>query len=421
MSLLLALWAAGATGGRLLAVAKLTSLFSGRWRLDPLPPAARGGEDGAGDPAGGGMRLSVCVPARDESAVIGRLLASLDAQDLAGMEVIVVDDRSSDGTGDIARGHRCTVIDGVEPPDGWLGKNWALHQAVAASTGEFLLFVDADTWHDPAACRTVVEAIRRLEADVLVVLGGQRVESWAERLVQPFFWSLLLSLFNPERAEDPRFPDDAMGNGQFACFRRDAYFRAGGHQAVRDRIVEDVALVRELKRAGGRYAVRVGPSVTTTHMYRGLGELWRGFTKNAAVVDPDRKALSVTLTGAAVVLVFQAELWPWLVLGLATVADPVTADGGMGWLAGFRASSVTSPAILAAAGVQLAAIFAGRFLVYRHLCDAPSGVRLSRHPLAYMLQPLGAAVGLASMVASLLTQLGGHTRWKGRRVRARSL
>ncbi len=394
MTVLLWLWALGGLAGRLLAVAKLSVLFSRRWRIEP----------GAGS-APSRASLSVCIPARDEAAVIGRLLASLDAQDLDGVEVIVVDDRSSDGTGAIARQHRCRVIEGTEPPEGWLGKNWALKQAVDAASGEILLFVDADTWHAPSACRRVVEVMQELGVDVLVVLGGQRVESWAERLVQPFFWSLLLSLFDPARAEDPRWPDDAMGNGQFAAYRREAYLRAGGHEAVRDRIVEDVALVREVKRRGGRYAVRVGPALTATHMYRGLGQLWRGFKKNAAVVDPDRKGLSVTLTTVALVLVFQADLWPWTVIALATLG----------------ASPVETPGIVAMAVAQLAAIFAGRFLVYRYLCDATSGVALSRHPLVYVLQPVGALVGMAAMLASLLTQLRGATEWKGRRVRARSL
>ncbi len=410
MTVLLWLWALGGLAGRLLAVVKLRVLFSPRWRIEPGPPAKSVRAS-----------LSVCVPARDEAAVIGRLLASLDAQDLDGVEVIVVDDRSSDGTGGIARQHRCRVIEGTDPPEGWLGKNWALKQAVDAASGDILLFVDADTWHVPSACRRVAEVMDDLGADVLVVLGGQRVESWAERLVQPFFWSLLLSLFDPARAEDPRWPDDAMGNGPFAAFRREAYLRSGGHEAVRDRIVEDVALVREVKRRGGRYAVRVGPELTATHMYQGLGQLWRGFKKNAAVVDPDRKGLSITLTSAALLLVFQAELWPWTVFVLACMADPVTADGGWGWFAGFRPSHVATPGIVAMAVAQLAAIFAGRFLVYRQLCDRVSGAGLSRQPLVYMLQPLGAIIGMASMLASLITQLRGATEWKGRRVRARSL
>lgn len=377
MTLFLWLVALGGLGGRLLAVLKLRALFSGRWRLDPLPP-------GEAAP----LRVSVCIPARDEARVIGRLLASLDAQDHADLEVILVDDHSTDETAAIAARHRCRVLRGAPLPEGWLGKNWALHQAVREATGEILLFVDADTWHHPAAVRTVADALR--ERDVLVVLGHQQVDSLAERLVPPFFWSLILSLFDPARAEDPARPDDALGNGQFAAFRREAYLAAGGHEAVKDRIVEDVALARAVKRVAPRFALRLGPELTHTRMYEGWSSVWRGFSKNAAVVDPERKGLSAALTLVSLLLVFQAELWPWLALGL-------------------------SPGLAAAGAAQLVLIFYGRFLVMKHVCKA------ERDPRPYLLQPLGAAVGMAIMLNSLRQGLTGRVSWKGRRIRSRSL
>lgn len=389
--------ALGGLGGRLLALVNLRRVFSPAWRLEPLA-----GASGPGLPA-----VSICIPARDEALVIDRLLDSTDRQDLPGIEVVLIDDRSSDGTGDRAREHHTNVVEGTEPPEGWLGKCWALHQAQLASKGEILLFVDADTWHHPAAARTVAAEMDRRELDALVVIGGQHLGSWGERLVQPFLWTLLLSLLNPARAEDPRFPDDAMGNGQFAAFRRVAYLAGGGHEAVKDRIVEDVALARNIKRAGGKFSFRMGPRITTTRMYDGLGALWKGFAKNAAVVDPDRPLLSTMLTLIAVAFIIQAELWPWMVLT---------------W--GLVASGLGQPAfavIASMATLQLAAIFAGRFLLYREVCDEASGAKLSRHPLCYVGQPVGAVIGLAAMLNSLITQLRGKTFWKGRSVRARSL
>ena len=400
--------ALGGVGGRLLAVANLRRVTGPAWVIEPLPTLAgivggtpvaaqRGGDPGTPERV---PRISVCVPARNESRVIDRLLTSLDAQDHDAYEVIVVDDRSQDDTGERARGHGATVIAGVEPPEGWLGKNWALHQAVGVARGEFLLFVDADTWHHPAALRTVESAMNARNLDVFVVIGGQVLGTWAERWIQPFFWTLLLSLLNPQRAEDPALPDDAMGNGQFACFRREAYLACGGHAGVRDRLVEDVALVREAKRKGARYGFRLGPRVTRTRMYEGLGELWRGFRKNAAVVDPSRSGLSISLTFVAALLIAQAELWPWFVLATARWMNP--------WIVGLAFG-------------QLLAIYAGRFIVYRVFCDEASGVRLSRHVLCYLGQPIAAIVGLAGMLNSLVSQLRGTTTWKGRVVKARSL
>jgi hypothetical protein len=241
-------------------------------------------------------------------------------------------------------------------------------------------------------------------------------------------------MLNPERAEDPAFPDDAMGNGQFACYRRGPYLFAGGHAGVRDRIVEDVALARAVKWKGGKYRFRMGPSLTFTRMYTGFSSLWAGFRKNAAVVDPERPGLSVALTGAAILLIAQAELWPWVVgiaALLAHVGVPRLGPFGnpdnplLSWMPVDLASLGLGPlnllALAALGTAQLLAIYAGRFLLYREVCDAASGTRLSRNLLCYLGQPIGAVVGLAAMLNSLVSQLRGSTEWKGRRVRARSL
>lgn len=370
----------------MIAVARLRRLFDGRWNLAPAAPDRRSD-----------VRVSVLIPARDEEANIGRLLDSLDAQDHENIEVIVVDDHSSDRTAEIAAQHRCRVISGAPLPDGWMGKVWALEQAQAAATGDILLFVDADTWHHPAAVRTVavtMNATGAAECDALVVLGNQRIESLAERVVPPLFWSLVLSLLDPERHADPSLPDDALGNGQFAAYRANVYRDAGGHAAVRDRIVEDVALARLLKHAGARSRIFLGSTLTATRMYEGWGSVWRGFSKNAAVVDPARPVLSASLTLAACALVAQAELWPWVTFSLGA----------------------SHPILAAAGAAQLVLILWGRALTYRHACDAP------RYDVgAYLLQPLGAAVGIAIMLNSLRLGLSRRAVWKGRVVAGRSL
>lgn len=377
------------------AAGRIREVLGPRWRLAPAPI-------GEPDPA---VTVSVCVPARDEAAVIDRLLASLDAQDHVNTEVIVVDDRSSDATGDRARTHRCRVVQGSEPPEGWLGKQWALNGAAEAATGEILCFVDADTWHHPAAIRTCAAEMERDGLDVLVVVSGHALGTWWERWVMPFFWAALLSFLNVAHADDPARPNDAMGNGQFWLVRRSAYDRIGGHGAVKDRLAEDVAIVRELKAAGGKFRLRFGPELTRTRMYTGLRSLWRGFQKNAAVVDPARPGLSITLTCLAAVFSVQAELWPWIVFALAPTLGGIWAH----------------PVALALAVFQLGTILLGRSRVYAAVCDGPSGTRLSRNPIALLGQPIGAVIGILAMLNSLQAQLRGATVWKGRRVRGRSL
>lgn len=376
MTALLWLVAIGGLGGRLIAAVRLRRLFDGRWTLGPTAARPK-------------ARVSVLVPARNEEAAIDVLLASLDAQDHDDVEVIVVDDHSTDRTVEIARAHRCHVSSAPPLPEGWMGKCWALHHGAALATGDILLFVDADTTHHPAAVRTV--AAEMADCDALVVLGRQRIVSLAERVVPPLFWSLVLSLLDPPRHADPALPDDALGNGQFAAYRAEVYRAAGGHAAVRDRIVEDVALARVLKRAGARSRIRLGPELTSTRMYDGWASVWRGFSKNAAVVDPERPVLSAGLTLAAALLVAQAELWPWVAFGLG-------------------------PGLALAGAIQLALVLYGRVLTFRHACAGP------RFDLpALILQPVGAVVGIAIMLNSLRLGLGGGANWKGRRVRGRSL
>jgi len=387
--------AGGGTLFRLLAARHIARVLAPRWRIEPAAPDAP-------DPP---VKVSVCVPARDEAAVIDRLLTSLDAQDHAALEVVVVDDRSTDDTGDRARRHRCTVVAGSEPPEGWLGKPWACSRAAEATTGELLCFVDADTWHHPAAIRTCAAEMERDGLDVLVVVSGHALGTWSERLVMPFFWAALLSFLNVANADDPARPDDAMGNGQFWMVRKKPYVSSGGHAAVKDRLAEDVAIVRGLKHAGAKYRLRFGPEVTRTRMYTSFPTLWKGFQKNAAVVDPAQPKLSLTLTLIAAILAAQAELWPWLVLLLAPTL------GGL-W---------AHPVALALALVQLGAIILGRARVLAALCDGPSGAAISRNPWVHLGQPLGASLGILAMLNSCQAQLRGATTWKGRRVRGRSL
>lgn len=376
------------------AARHIAGVLAPRWRLEPAPAATTSA-----------LTVSVCVPARNEAAVIDRLLDSLDQQDHPQLQVVVCDDRSTDGTGALARAHRCTVVEGSEPPEGWIGKQWALKNTVAAATGEVLCFVDADTWHHPAALRTAAAFMEAEGADVLVVVSGHALGSWSERLVLPFLWGGLLSLISIENAEDPARPNDAMGNGQFWLVRREAYDRIGGHERVKDRLVEDVAIVRELKRAGARFRLRFGPTLTRTRMYTDFPALWSGLAKNAAITDPARPILSITLCLLALWLTVFAELWPWVVAVLAPTV-------GGAW---------AHPLVNTLAVVQLGYILLGRARLLAGLCDDASGTRLSRNPAVLLGQPVAALLGIVITLNSLQSQLRGTTGWKGRRVRGRSL
>ena len=146
--------------------------------------------------------MSVVVPARDEAVNIGSCVASLAASTYPDFELVVVDDRSSDGTATLARAmgpgnaRALRVLDGTELPEGWLGKPWACAQGAAGATGELLLFTDADTVHGPDLLGRAVAALEEDRADLLTVTGRQLMGSFWERLVQPQIFLMMIFRFH---------------------------------------------------------------------------------------------------------------------------------------------------------------------------------------------------------------------------------
>lgn len=374
--------------GRLWGWAATLRLTGPRWRLQPRAVESD-------------VRVSVCVPARNEAANIGACLASLAAQTHKNLEILVVDDHSSDATPQLIQhwadqDARIVPLQAPALPEGWGGKCHALHHAVTQSTGEILLFVDADTIQHPWAVATV--AAQMAELDVLVVLGGQRLGSLWEQWINPFFWGFVFQFVDPVAATDPKRPDGLMGNGQFAAFRRGPYLAAGGHAGVRDVIIEDVALARAVKRQGARCALWVGPQLTTTRMYRRLSEIWDGFSKNTAVIRPDHRGLDTALSLFAWLLMFHAECWPYVIL---------------------LGSSDQTLQILAA--LQLMFLVATRRRLYRVMGLDAEGQPLSTSLLTYLGIPLGAILGLGITLNSIRLGLSRSGQWKGRPLPKRSL
>ena len=223
--------------------------------------------------------VSVLIPARDEAHRIGGLLASLPRD----VEVLVLDDESTDGTADLVRSAGFTVLPGQPVPTGWLGKPWACQQLADAATGEVLVFVDADVVLAPGAVDATVAALDGLD---LVSPYPRQLADGPARLVQPLLqWSILTFLPLPLALRSSR-PSLSAANGQLLAVRRHAYDAAGGHAAVRDQVVEDVALLRAVKRAGGRGGVVDGTHLATTRMYDDWPALVEGYAKSLHTVPP---------------------------------------------------------------------------------------------------------------------------------------
>jgi len=236
------------------------------------------------------MRLSVLVPARNERDCVGDCLRSLVAQEEDGWrlgqewEILLVDDHSTDETRAIAEGVAgVTVMEAPALEKGWTGKANAVWAGAQAARGEWLLFTDADTVHElGSASRAVVEAERH-EVAMLSYSPRQIVRGFWQRALMPQVFSELAMTYPPAKVSDPE-SKLAAANGQFLLVRRDVYFANGGHEAVKNAVLEDVELARTVKRRKQGLRFRYAPEAVAARMYRTIGAMVEGWTKNLALL-----------------------------------------------------------------------------------------------------------------------------------------
>ncbi|BDP43076.1 hypothetical protein DAETH_30450 [Deinococcus aetherius] len=250
------------------AVFLLNALTFPRLRPRPLPQ--------------GGPRVSILIPARDEAHNLVHTLPGVLAQ--GAHEVLVLDDGSRDGTGELARrlcggvpGAR--VLPGEGLPPGWHGKPWACQQLARAATGDVLIFTDADVSWKPGALGAVLWELAHSGVDLLSVWPRQRNVTPGERLITPLVEVVLLTLLPAPGVRLP-FPAASAANGQLMAFRRAAYERVGGHALVRDEVLEDVIFGQRLKERGGRLALALAGELMEVRMYRSYPASVAGFGKN---------------------------------------------------------------------------------------------------------------------------------------------
>jgi hypothetical protein len=228
--------------------------------------------------------VAVLVPVRDEAPrIVPCLRALLAQQRVPRLSVLVLDDGSTDGTADLVRtvaDERVRLVTGGATPPGWLGKPYACHQLarLAPARARVLVFLDADVLLAPDALARAVPAAKGF--DLVSPYPRMVAVSAAERLVQPLLaWSWLT--FLPLRlVERSRRPSLAAAGGQFLIVDRAGYERAGGHAAVRDRVLEDVELARAIKRTGGRISIMDAARISSCRMYGSWSEIKIGYTKS---------------------------------------------------------------------------------------------------------------------------------------------
>lgn len=325
--------------------------------------------------------VTIVVPARDEAPFIGRTVRSLLAQDYAGaLRVIVVDDGSDDGTGAIARAiqdARLTILEGKPRPAGWSGKLWAVAQGVEeAGEAELVLLTDADIEHDPRHLTTLVTQSERGDYDLVSEMVRLACETPAEHALVPAFVYFFQLLYPFELVNDPLRSPAAAAGGTI-LLRRRALQRIGGIAAIRDALIDDVALAAAVKR-GGRVWLGHSGLARSMRSYPHVADIWRMISRTA-YVQLRYSPLLLVGTVLAMTLIF---LLPPLVA--------VFGHGAPRWLGWFAWGAM-------AASYQ------------------PTLHRFHRSVLWAPVLPAIAAFYVAATVGSALNHYLGHgVTWKGR-------
>lgn len=326
-------------------------------------------------------RISVLMPARNEAHRIAPGIRSLVAQEgVEELEILVLDDNSTDGTSEVvlaaAGGDpRVRILHGRSLPDGWRGKPHACAQLGEAATGSVLAFVDADVEFAPHAMAASVALLRERHLDWISPFPRQVAVTWSERLMQPLTAWVRLGMVDMRHAEDSHEHGALLANGQFLVIDAKAYRRAGGHEAIKDGLVDDVYLAAALKISGSRGVAVEGSGLAACRMYTGWTELRDGYTRWFWVLFPTRRRLVLICAGLVV-----SELLPPL--------------------AALRGSKV---GLLGYAAAVTGRVISGRSARDRVFPDA-------------LATPISALVAGGLYIDSVRRQSHGEVSWKGRAI-----
>jgi len=342
-------------------------------------------------------RVSVLVPARDEAHTIEACLRCVLANRGVDLEVMVLDDRSADGTAEIVNrlaqeDRRVRSVSGQAPPAHWCGKQYACWQLAQQASRELLLFLDADVRLAPDA---IARSVAMFEAKRPALLSGfprQVAKSPLERLLLPLIQFILLGFLSLRAMRHSPHPSLAAGCGQFFLTRRGEYHAAGGHAAIRDSLHDGIKLPRQYRKAGLRTDLFDASDLASCRMYHGASEVWAGLSKNAT----EGVATLRLLPPVSLLLLF-GQVLPILLLASLLAEALVTAPASAGLL--HRA------ALLLSLGATLLS----------YLPPAIACRRFKQSSSGALLHPLGILLFLIIQWQSLIRALLGHpVHWKGR-------
>jgi glycosyltransferase involved in cell wall biosynthesis len=265
-------------------------------------------------------QISILIPARNEIENLPETLPRVLAQ---GVEVIVLDDESTDGTTALletlkAQYPHLKVIPGKPLPTGWSGKNWACHQLSQVATGDIFIFTDADVFWEEETLESLLAFRSANNAGFVSIWPRQLTCSWLEVVTIPLIDQILLSALPYWGVKYLPFAQFSAGNGQLMLWMKRAYHAVGGHEAFRSEVLEDVRMGQRAKKMRLKIALALGGNVISTRMYRKDADIIKGFSKNIVAATGNKPLLILALLLYSLVhtapLLFMALDKRWLVV-----------------------------------------------------------------------------------------------------------
>lgn len=229
--------------------------------------------------------VSVLIPARNEEHNISACLESVCSQTHKNLEIIVLDDQSTDKTASIVREYslkdsRVRLINGLQLPEGWLGKNWACHNLSLHAASEKLLFIDSDVRLRDDAISAALSKMKKGNANILSIFPSQLVDNIGTSLITPLMNWLLLTYLPLNKVSTSKNQSFVAANGQFILIERNDYFLIGGHEKIKSKVVEDMELARAIKLHNKKVITLLGDTTVYCKMYSEYSDAFSGFSKN---------------------------------------------------------------------------------------------------------------------------------------------
>jgi chlorobactene glucosyltransferase len=334
--------------------------------------------------------VSVLIPARNEERNIGPCLNSGLQQDFPVTDITVVDDGSTDSTAEIVeeiqrRDHIIQLVRIRELPPGWIGKNYALHRGAQTSKSDYLLLLDADVRLSPGCLAHTMRYALQQDSDLVTMFPAVKWVTFWEKVILPIWGEIFLPMAGTMGPN----PEEAKAFGGYLLFKRETYDRIGGHERVRNAIVEDVALARIVKREGYRFNILSGwPDLLTARMYTSFTHIWEGIGKTLMGLKAWQLVIGSYLALAIFVL-------PWFSIPISLLYHSLY---GWDWLT----ASILTLGVCSSMFTLLIRWYLAKVVD----CD-------NTYPY---LEPLGGLIVVAMLVNSLMRMTFHRgAKWKGRR------